>query len=279
MNWKKITVSTEKTGLTAEDIATILMNTGASGTVEEDSSVSTWIEQPREHEFLDLLVRTLSMAADRDQSEILAAITLDDEPDRDWSQWWKRDLTIVEVGRFRVVPSWMDYEPGPQDIVIHMDPGMAFGTALHPTTRLCMRAIENLPEPPARVLDMGTGSGILAIAVKLLHPSARVSGWDTDPLALEEAHLNCERNGVTMELVHPRDGETFDLVLANISPPVLKDMARHLEAWTAPGGRLVLSGIPGPQSNEVSAAFGLTPEYTLEEEGWRLLVYRKEDDL
>jgi ribosomal protein L11 methyltransferase len=187
-------------------------------------------------------------------------------PDEDWGEGWKKDLRPLDVGRVRVRPSWIDAPPPPGAVEVVLDPGMAFGTGSHPTTSLCLAGLSDLlaGRAGASVLDVGTGSGLLAIAARKLG-AGRVAGNDEDPIAVEVARENAERNGVALELtVDPveRIPGTFDVVVANILANVLVALAPSLAAKVAPGGVLLLSGILGPQEEEVRRAHvaqGLAP--------------------
>jgi ribosomal protein L11 methyltransferase len=180
---------------------------------------------------------------------------------------------------------WHDYQPAPDEIVVELDPGMAFGTGLHPSTQLAMMAIEDELEPGARVLDVGTGSGVLATAAALLGASA-VDGVDIEPVAVRSARDNAERNGVAeivrIEQGSVGDGEPFlgayDLVVANIIARILIELAPSLAKTVHPGGTLVLGGIIDVKEDTVRDAFddvGLTLVRREESEDWVSLVYRK----
>ena len=128
----------------------------------------------------------------------------------DWEAAWKEHYHVARVsGRFVIKPSWREYEPRPDDVVLELDPGMAFGTGLHPTTQMCLRAIEAHMPPGARALDLGAGSGILAIAAAKLG-AVSVLALDIDPLAVEVARENAARNGVE-GIVHVEVGTLADL--------------------------------------------------------------------
>jgi ribosomal protein L11 methyltransferase len=116
--------------------------------------------------------------------------------EEDWANAWKQHYTILRLGkRTVIVPSWLEYEAQPEDIVLHLDPGMAFGTGLHPTTQMCLALLEERIRPNQQVLDLGTGSGILAIAAAKLGANP-VLALDNDPIAVTAAQENVERNGV-----------------------------------------------------------------------------------
>ena len=117
--------------------------------------------------------------------------------EEDWANAWKQHYAVLRVGeRIVIVPSWLEHTPAPEDVVLHLDPGMAFGTGLHPTTRLCLRLLERYTRPGQRALDLGTGSGILAIAAARLGADA-VLALDNDPVAVAVAAENVARNGVS----------------------------------------------------------------------------------
>jgi len=210
--------------------------------------------------------------------------------DQDWAEEWKKSFAPMPVGeRFWVVPSWREVPApakAPGQLVIRLDPGLAFGTGLHATTRACLRVIETrVPALARSVLDFGTGSGILAIAARMLG-AERVLAVDLDPVAVEVARKNLEINGLTgVEFrVAGADPEAvfseppFDLVLANIFAPELIRLRPLLFRHLAPFGRLVLAGILHDQAAEVEAAFtaaGLRLVARPREEEWVNLVLEK----
>ena len=175
--------------------------------------------------------------------------------DVDWSEAWKRHYVPQRIGRVVVVPSWVDERPRAGDVTIRLDPGMAFGTGLHPTTRGCLALLQDLPMPNV-VLDVGCGSGILAISALALG-AGHARGLDTDPVAVRVARENGERNGVAHRLVVSEGSlpaeaqEAYPLVMANLVAAVLLELAPRLASHTAPGGTLVAGGIIEPRADEV----------------------------
>jgi ribosomal protein L11 methyltransferase len=184
----------------------------------------------------------------------------------DWAAAWKEHFPVLRVGRRLVIrPTWRHHRRAPDDVVIALDPGMAFGTGLHPTTRLCLTALERVADDAVasgtglgRVLDVGTGSGILAIGAGLLG-ATQIVAVDPDPIAVEAATANAARNGLAGRIEVGRGSvptglPPFDLVLANLIASLLIDLAPVLVAEVRPGGTLVASGIYVDREGDVSAA-------------------------
>ena len=200
--------------------------------------------------------------------------------EEDWASAWKAYFPVLRVGRRIVIrPTWRRHRREAEDVVIAMDPGMAFGTGLHPTTRLCLAALEPLADDGrltgARVLDVGCGSGILAIAALRLG-AASALGVDTDPIAIESTEANARRNGLTRRTRAwvgslPSGEPPFDVVLANLIAGVLVPLAPALRLEIADGGTLLASGIFIDREAEVRAAFaaaGLAVSHRLVEGDW-----------
>jgi len=182
----------------------------------------------------------------------------------DWADAWKAHFPVMRIGRRLVIkPTWRRHHAEPDDVVLALDPGMAFGTGLHPTTRLCLVALERLADEGrlanARILDVGCGSGILAIAALRLG-GAEALGVDTDPIAIEATTENARRNRLARR-IRAREGSLptneppFDIVTANLIAGVLVRLAPLLRAELSPGGRLVASGIIVDREADVRAAF------------------------
>jgi len=197
----------------------------------------------------------------------------------DWSLEWKKHYRPMRIGkRLVIVPSWMEWKAAESDVVLRLDPGMAFGTGMHPTTQLCLEALEERIAPGMEVIDLGCGSGILAIAALRLG-AGRAAGWDVDPEAVKVARENARINDVESRF-DVRLGSLQDLlagkrsapvVAANILAGVLQAMLRaSLAAAVRPGGCLILSGILSDQSAEVETA--------LAESGMRLVEKKIRED-
>jgi ribosomal protein L11 methyltransferase len=179
--------------------------------------------------------------------------------DSDWIDAWKRHYVAQRIGRVVIVPSWAEEDLRRGEVAITMDPGMAFGTGLHPTTRACLEMLQAVEPMPDRVLDVGCGSGILALAALQLG-AGRAVGIDSDPLAIAASRENAERNGVADRFIAregtlpPTAAERFPLVLANLVAAVLVELAARLATHLAPGGTLLASGIIEPRASEVEDA-------------------------
>ena len=175
-------------------------------------------------------------------------------PEQDWLAEWKKHWQPIEVGRFVIAPSWSAPNTAPDRTVLRIDPGMAFGTGTHESTRLCLKAIDKY-FVGASFLDVGTGTGILAIAAAKIAPDARIVACDTDADAVRIAHENAALNGVE-ERIDFRVGSlseempSADFVCANLTAPVIIDLLPKLLGATC--GRLVLSGILDSQFEMVN---------------------------
>jgi len=219
----------------------------------------------------------------------------------DWAEAWKQQYHRQRVGQqIVIVPAWEDYASDPDEVVIRLEPGMAFGTGLHPTTRLCLTALESHLAQGSTVLDVGTGSGVLAIAAAKLGARA-VLALDADPVAVGVARENVLANGVADRVtvrhgslpggdVVPRhfaldgsldllrDGQ-FDLVVVNILAPVIIGMSAALAARLGPDAKLIAAGLIESQEQEVTErlrAQGLAILERTQEKDWVALLARRE---
>jgi ribosomal protein L11 methyltransferase len=223
--------------------------------------------------------------------------------DEDWRDAWKKYFGILRVGRrLVIVPSWVEHRAKPDDVILRIDPGMAFGTGQHPTTAMCLAALEDALSTSGgssaaadqadggagrgdrargtNVLDLGCGSGILAIAAAKLG-AAHVVAIDIDPQAIKATRANAADNGVEID---SREGtlepvsEQFDIVVANISGLTLERLAPLLFEALRPGGRLIASGFLEDALDGLIAAFtaaGLTVERMVEDGIWRAIIARR----
>ncbi len=269
MGWLSVSFLTDASR--ADPLCDALMEAGALSASIEDADAGTPDERPQfgepgsvnspgwDHSRVVALLE-----ADADVAALLAeasaAIGLS-EPlkysveaiaDQNWVQLTQSQFDPIRVSeRLWIVPSWHE-SPDPAAINLILDPGMAFGTGSHPTTRLCLEWLERNVSPACTVLDYGCGSGILAIAAARLG-AGRVAGVDIDPQAVESARANAERNEVTAlfaDSAEPVAGE-YDLVVANILSNPLRVLAPAICAHVRSGGRLALSGILREQAEEI----------------------------
>jgi ribosomal protein L11 methyltransferase len=198
----------------------------------------------------------LACAAEAAGMDAVPAHRVEDVPERDWVRATQSQFQPIRISdRLWIVPSWHT-APDPGAINIALDPGLAFGTGSHPTTRLCLQWLESHVRPGLSVLDYGCGSGILAIAAAKLG-AGTVTGVDIDPDALRAAAANAAANGVDVRLHGTDDAAALqaDLVVANILATPLKVLAPLLAAHTRAGGRIALAGLLEEQSAAVSAAY------------------------
>ena len=219
----------------------------------------------------------------REAAQLLAAqdffagcsvLAIDAVAEQDWVRLTQSQFEPVEITpTFWIVPSWHEPPAGAQQ-VIRLDPGLAFGTGTHPTTRMCLRWIaRHAPQGP-RVLDYGCGSGILAIGAAK-HGAARVDAVDIDEAAVRSTEDNAQANGVQLTCGLPdRAQGRYDTVLANILATPLKVLAPLLTGHVAPGGALVLAGILARQAQELKEAYApwCSLEVSDEEDGWILMT-------
>jgi ribosomal protein L11 methyltransferase len=206
--------------------------------------------------------------------------------EQEWETAWRKHYKTLKVGnRLIIKPAWEDYEAMAGQVVIELDPGMAFGTGQHATTRLCLLAFETYLRPGMTVLDLGTGSGILAIAAAKLEASS-VLALDINPAVVVIARGNIEANGVagvvTVEqgtLPRGTEGEIFDLVAVNITADVIEELSHPLASCLEPKGILIASGFAEERFEGVIERLGQAGIKTMEvlaEEQWRTIVAQAE---
>ena len=306
MEWTDISVTVAKRDAdTAEAIATMAAGGGIYIEDYSDLEQQAWeiahvdlIEQELLDKPRDVVTVHMYLAPDEDPAEVLALFRARLEAagirytlntagveQEDWQNAWKRYYHTVEIGRrLAVVPGWESYA-GSGRTVITMDPGMAFGTGTHETTSLCLEVLDRLIRGGERMLDIGTGSGILAIAALKLGAAA-ADGIDIDPMCVRTAGENAARNGVTDRFavkvgdLSAEASGVYDIITANIVAAAILDLAPAVPALLADGGRFIASGIIDERKQEVLdglSAAGLRAVEVLEKRGWVCLVCEKQE--
>ena len=251
--WYAVDVDVAPDAVEAVEYA--LMEAGARGTEERGAAAGSYAAVAGYFEAEPEIERVRSALLDALNiyglaSPAVRGMRLREVEERDWLDEWKKGWRAAEVGRFVVAPPWDEIEEAAGRIVIRIEPGMAFGTGTHETTRLCLAAVERHFDG-ASFLDVGTGTGVLAIAAAKLRPAARVEACDTDAEAVEIARVNARLNGVG-DRIDFRVGsieaatQSADFVCANLTADVIVPLLPTLAAATC--GRLVLSGILAEQT-------------------------------
>lgn len=254
---------------------------GESPPIADRVTVKTYIPHDsrleQRYSRIDVAVRLVAHVGDI--SDLNVRVIKEEE----WEKAWKEHFHVLHIGkRTVIVPTWRTYEPEDTDVVINLDPGMAFGTGHHPTTRMCLELLEEHVTPGVRVLDLGCGSGILSIAAAKLGASSAF-GLEIDPIAATAAERNVTENGVvdtvTTEeatLPHPKViAGMYDLVIANISSKVIIDLAEYIVTALVRGGTIILSGILEEQQAGVLdrlSELGVTVKDTMTDTDWVALV-------
>ena len=314
MRWARISVVTTHEG--ADLIANILMELGAAGTeIDDPSLVNEYIDAglwdytdlPRAEDTETVTVRAYLPEDARMESSLLAlaeriaalrhagaalgagTISHSFVADEDWAETWKAYIHTEKIGeRIVVRPTWEEYTPSADEIVIELDPGAAFGTGAHATTAMCLRWLEHLVSPGMRVYDVGCGSGILAVAAAKLG-AGEVIAMDYDPVAVSVAEENIRQNNVhnvvacESDLLSACEGAApAELITANIIADVIIRLFAQLDRHLAPGGTLLASGIIDDRIADVehaAAEHGFTVlDMTCEKE-WAAMIIRRTSDL
>ena len=293
-NWTKLTV-TGKTvdldtissimsmidnGLMIEDYSDFALN-GMYGELVDDSilnadrdtvKVSVFIPEERN------LFECKSFISERLAAfEIDAQISVEGMREEDWAESWKQYYKPVKLGKITIVPAWEDYSAAEGETSIRMDPGMAFGTGTHETTRLVIRLMQNETFEGKKVLDMGTGSGILSISAAKLGAKS-CNAYDIDPVAVKVARENAKDSGMTnitvgvsdlLMGVDLSDGK-YDFCLANIVADIILRMLPDIEKYVKRDGKIILSGIISPRAEEIREA--------VKKYGYKILCEETEND-
>ena len=301
-----IEVSLRVDGESAEALAELLSRYGHQGVSIEQAGIppDTWDESevPPPHELLLRAYIPDEEKLEQTKAELEAALghmrlmypmpqptyqALDAE---DWAEAWKAHYQPMRIGRRLLIrPRWIDVAIAPGEIEIALDPGMAFGTGTHPTTLLCLEALERLLEPAQDVIDLGSGSGILAIAAAKLG-AGKVLALDIDPIAVAATADNARTNGVGGKISAEcgslasvlGGARRFDLAMVNILARVILQLAeQRLGEIIRPGGVAIFSGIIDTQADEVEAALrraGLQPYARHQQGDWMLIEAKRPAD-
>ena len=299
--WTKLTVSTSTENL---ELASSIMSMLDNGLMIEDYSdfsfsgmygelvdeqilnadtslVKISIFAPEEKplgEYLAFLRERLALAG------ITYDISTDGLCEDDWAESWKQYYKPIPLGRVTVVPAWEKYEAKDGEVTISMDPGMAFGTGTHETTRLCLLLLQDEVKGGERVLDVGTGSGILSIAASKLG-AATANAYDIDPVAVKVARENVRDNGCEGVSVDVSDllrgvdlsNGKYNLCVANIVADIILRMLPDVRTYLEDGAPLILSGIIAPSADAVReglAKNGFTVEREITENDWVAMLAR-----
>ncbi len=250
-SWHALDVQVETGAFEAVEYA--LMEAGAGGTETNQAIVTGYFQaMPDRERFRFELAEALRIYELPTSS--VREISVRRVENEDWLGNWKKNWQPVEVGRFVIAPPWSELQAGEAQIVIRIEPGMAFGTGTHETTRLCLAAIEKYFEGSS-FLDVGTGTGILAIAAAKLFPKARVEACDTDHEAIEIARENARLNDaeqIDFQVGSVQEAASADMVCANLTADVIVPLVPTLLSATC--GRLILSGILQTQKEMVTSA-------------------------
>ncbi len=291
MPWQslRITINAKR----AEALSDALMELGALSVSLEDAAAGTMDESPLFGEpdhpdaglwesctAIALLEQQtdpailLAAAANRAGLKQVPAFHCETVPEQDWVRLTQSQFEPIAISpRLWIVPTWHQ-TPYPAALNIRLDPGLAFGTGSHPTTRLCLRWLDEHIEGGESVLDYGCGSGILAIAASKLG-AGKVWGVDIDPQAVESARYNAIQNKVEADFYLPNHApkQQADILVANILTNPLKAMAPLLTGLVRPGGQIVLSGVLDSQAQEVQAVYSARVDFDPPalEDGWSRL--------
>lgn len=274
-------------GLMIEDYSDFSLN-GMYGELVDESilnadretvKVSLFVPEERNpleyKEFLETRLPALGVKGD---------ISLEGMNEDDWAESWKQYYKPVPLGKVTIVPAWEKYEARDGEVIIRMDPGMAFGTGTHETTRLVIRLMQDELRGGERLLDVGTGSGILSICASKLGAKS-CNAYDIDSVAVKVARENAEADGCTNITVGVSDllrgvdlsGGKYDFCVANIVADIIIRMLPDIKSYLKAGSPLILSGIIGDRAEEVRAAViknGFNVEKEINENDWVGMLVR-----
>lgn len=312
INWQEVSIKTDKSAI--DEVSDILMDCGAGGVAIEDPEMITekikensWDAYEFPEELLNrdfVLVKAYfpkDAKPDNELAELrrrlhifnteimpgsVREINFCEVQEEDWANSWKAYYKPVKAGsRVVIKPTWEEYEPCEGELIVELDPGMAFGTGTHPTTVMCIKSLEKLITGDETVFDIGTGSGILAITAAKLG-AAQVTAVDIDEVAVRSATANVALNNVD-DRVNVFAGNLLDnvkgqadLVVANIVADIIKLVCPDAAKAVKRGGTFLASGIIAPRGQDVIEAVeqaGFVIKETIQEGDWLCLLACKED--
>lgn len=312
MKWSEISIHT--TNEAVEPISNILHEAGASGVVIEDPFELTKTREDRFGEIYQLnpddypdegvivkaylpvnsfLGETVEAIKESINNLIiynidigLNKVTISEVNEEEWATAWKKYYHPVKISeRFTIVPTWEMYSPVNSDeLIIELDPGMAFGTGTHPTTVMCIQALERTVRPGDRVIDVGTGSGVLSIAAAMLG-AEDVRGFDLDEVAVTTAKINSKLNKVNDKITVSQNNlldnvekNSADVIVANILAEVILRFTESAAEVVKPGGSFIASGIIQPKKDQVKEALlaaGFEITETILMEDWVAIIAKR----
>ncbi|WP_377888428.1 50S ribosomal protein L11 methyltransferase [Alkalihalobacillus sp. R86527] len=311
MKWSEISIHTTNEAI--EAVSNILHEAGASGVVIEDPMdlVKVWDtsfgevyqlnpdDYPEEGVILKAYIPVNSFLGETVE-QIKEAINgllvhdidlgrntvqISEVNEEEWATAWKKYYKPVKISeKITITPTWEDYTPvNTDEIIIELDPGMAFGTGTHPTTVMCVQALERIIEPGQKVIDVGTGSGVLSIAAASLGADT-VEALDLDEIAVKSAYLNAKLNKIHNKIDVRQNNlldnveDTYDVVVANLLSEIIVRFTDDVARVLKPGGAFITSGIITAKKQEVKQSIvdqGLIIEETLQMEDWVAFIARK----
>ncbi|MCA1056198.1 50S ribosomal protein L11 methyltransferase [Rossellomorea aquimaris] len=311
MKWSEISILTTNEAI--EPISHILHESGASGVViedpfdlikeREDMFGEIYQLNPEDYPSEGVLVKAylpvnsfLGETVEEIKQGITNLVTYDidigqnkveisEVNEEEWATAWKKYYHPVKISdKFTIVPTWEDYSPVNSDeLIIELDPGMAFGTGTHPTTVMCIQALERIVKPDDSVIDVGTGSGVLSIAAALLSAS-EVRAYDLDEVAVKSARLNVKLNKVQdrvkvdqNNLLQGISGQS-DVIVANILAEIILRFTNDAFELVKPGGYFITSGIIQPKKQQVKDSLeeaGFSVEEVMVMEDWVAIIAKK----
>lgn len=275
MSWIEVKASFDKAPEDWSPLVDLFVRHGCDNTLQTDlpaTILACVVEVPGAREEIEALRAELRAAGARE-------VLVGPYEEQDWEEAWKKFFKPRRVGKsFVVRPTWEEFDAQPGDHVIVLDPGQAFGTGDHPTTRMCLALLEEANVPGSDVLDLGCGSGILSIGAAMLGAKS-VFATDVDPLAVEVTKENAALNGVDLPTAVAdglQDSKTYDVVLSNIISAALIRFAGDISRVVRPGGRWMVSGILNPNWLDVKKAAekaGFTLHKKVEEDDWVAAIF------